>query len=590
MERLLALRHYNRIFGRRRHLPDPHVTHARGHRTRRTTMETTPPDYTKWTNADLIQRVTALESQLRAQNAAHIKQALTKPRKPPKKFDTSKYRTRLVAFKFAYLGRRYNGFEWHANNKTRLPTVEEELWKALTKTKLIFPDFKSSNEEEVCWDGCEYSKCGRTDKGVSAFGQVIGIRVRSNQPKPKRDEDLIVNQQATEDGGDVEADSHSSDASEIAWDSVKDELPYLQMLNRVLPSDIRMLAWCPHPPPNFSARYNCRERRYRYFFTNPAYPPLPNERRHGGDGGAWLDLDAMQQAAKKLEGLHDFRNFCNVDGGKQISDFRRRIYHASIEKVEADQSAGAFLQRTPFPNSATSPNGVATHGPSPQLYYFDVRGSAFLWHQVRRMVAVLFLVGQGYESPTVIDDLVDAEKYPGRPVYDMAADIPLVLWDCIFPDPSDTKADDHGIEANRGYDDAVQWHYIGDDVGSAGGAARNSTGIEDRKYGRLGIMEDLWTLWQKYKMNEHLAASLMDVVARQGNISSIGLSAEVRGAADTTDRVFEGTGEPRPVGKYIKLSQRACMESPDILNARYAARKGITPRAERDSTPADADE
>lgn len=553
-------------------------------------MDSNPPDYTKWSNADLVQRVTALESQLRAQNIAHTKKASAKPQKPPKKFDSSKYNTRLVAFKFAYLGRRYNGFEWHANNKTRLPTVEEELWKAMMKTRLIFPEFKSSNEEEVCWDGCEYSKCGRTDKGVSAFGQVIGIRVRSNRPKPTQREELAADQHATENGDDFAGDSHSNEASEIAWDSVKDELPYLQMLNRVLPSDIRMLAWCPNPPPNFSARYNCRERRYRYFFTNPAYAPLPHESRSGGSRGAWLDIEAMQQAAKKLEGLHDFRNFCNVDGGKQISDFRRRIYHASIEKVEADQAAGAFLEREPFVNHENEQNGIAAHGSLPKMYYFDVRGSAFLWHQVRRMVAVLFLVGQGFEAPGVVDELVDAEKYPGRPVYDMAADIPLVLWDCVFPDPSDAKADDHGIETNSGYSDSVQWYYIGDEAGNAGGPARSSTGIEDRKYGRLGIMEDLWTLWQKYKMNEHLAASLMDVVAGQGRDCRATSLSEEQSRADTTDRVFEGTGEARTVGKYTVLSRRACMESPDILNARYAARKGIAPRAEGNGMLEDADE
>ena len=30
-----------------------------------------------------------------------------------------------------------------------------------------------------------------------------------------------------------------------------------------------------------------------------------------------------------------------------------------------------------------------------------IKGTAFLWHQVRCMVAVLFLIGQGLESPSV---------------------------------------------------------------------------------------------------------------------------------------------------------------------------------------------
>lgn len=42
--------------------------------------------------------------------------------------------------------------------------VQGELFKALVKTRLIAPDADIS-----C---LQYSRCGRTDKGVSALGQV----------------------------------------------------------------------------------------------------------------------------------------------------------------------------------------------------------------------------------------------------------------------------------------------------------------------------------------------------------------------------------------------------------------------------------
>nr|GFC59333.1 tRNA pseudouridine(38/39) synthase isoform X2 [Tanacetum cinerariifolium] len=42
------------------------------------------------------------------------------------------------------------------------PTVESELFKALEKTRLVLSDKK----------GLQYSRCGRTDKGVSSVGQV----------------------------------------------------------------------------------------------------------------------------------------------------------------------------------------------------------------------------------------------------------------------------------------------------------------------------------------------------------------------------------------------------------------------------------
>jgi tRNA pseudouridine38/39 synthase len=36
------------------------------------------------------------------------------------------------------------------------------------------------------------------------------------------------------------------------------------------------------------------------------------------------------------------------------------------------------------------------------VWVMRVKGTAFLWHQVRCMAAVLFMVGYGHEAPAVI--------------------------------------------------------------------------------------------------------------------------------------------------------------------------------------------
>lgn len=41
-----------------------------------------------------------------------------------------------------------------------------------------------------------------------------------------------------------------------------------------------------------------------------------------------------------------------------------------------------------------------------------IEGQAFLWHQVRAVMAVLFLVGEGKEQPDIVATLLDVEKYP----------------------------------------------------------------------------------------------------------------------------------------------------------------------------------
>ncbi|XP_044176009.1 tRNA pseudouridine(38/39) synthase-like [Acropora millepora] len=59
-------------------------------------------------------------------------------------------------------------------------------------------------------------------------------------------------------------------------------------------------------------------------------------------------------------------------------------------------------------------------------------GSAFLWHQVRCMVAVLLMIGQNLENTEVIDWMLDIKQCPRRPQYNMASEIPLVLYDCAY--------------------------------------------------------------------------------------------------------------------------------------------------------------
>ena len=76
---------------------------------------------------------------------------------------------------------------------------------------------------------------------------------------------------------------------------------------------------------------------------------------------------------------------------------------------------------------------------SPEYYVFDLQGTAFLWHQVRCMFAILYLIGQKREDPAVIDALLninEEEKEKGRPNYDYAPEANLVLFDCSFSEDS----------------------------------------------------------------------------------------------------------------------------------------------------------
>lgn len=340
----------------------------------------------------------------------------------------------------------------------------------------------------------------------------------------------------------------------LDFDPIKDEIAYPQVLNRLLPPDIRILAWCPAPPVDFSARFSCRERRYKYFFTQPAFAPLPGIDPGGKEvKTGWLDIGAMQEAASHFVGTHDWRNFCKVDPGKQISNFDRAIYRADIEEIDPRSVSPGYVNGPAFaPAHLASAPGASDTASLPKIYTFNLHGSAFLWHQVRHMVAVLFLVGQGLEPTTITRDLLDVEKTPRRPRYEMAVDTPLVLWDCIFP-----YADDEERK------DALDWVYVGD--GHSGG---------EGKFGVAGLMDDLWKVWRERKIDEMLAGSLMDIVARQGlrDLTNLTGLKEMKGWR--SQKVFDGDDAPRLHGNYVPIMKKPLLESVDEINERHALRKG----------------
>ncbi|OQV03407.1 hypothetical protein CLAIMM_08455 [Cladophialophora immunda] len=626
----------------------------------------TDANYASYTTADLVARITTLERQLREQTA--LLASLTQTTKPPpwsitaetastttttqqtvpsrnrsrsprraRAFNPALYSTRHIALKFAYIGSRYGGYE-HANgNLTPQPTIEEVLWKALRKARLISPELAEGTDQsydvvwaedkrreryvkragqgggegegkvrlDLSWEGCQYSKCGRTDRGVSAFGQVIGVRVRSNralgtsrEPPSKESVEKGDGRQADteqqngqEEGEDdtmpsIDATDLVADHHAKPFDPVKDELPYISLLNSILPPDIRVLAWCPSPPPTFDARFSCRERRYKYFFTNPAFCPTPGPlglQRADGKGSAsvregWLDIEKMREAARKLVGVHDFRNLCKIDASKQMPNCVRRVTFADV--VEFPETGTMFLEYQGL-NQTGLVSSVLGNGVSPALaggpkvYTFCVHGTAFLWHQVRCMVAILFLVGQGLEEPSIIDELLDIEKNPRRPTYEMADDAPLVLWDCIFPD-NDTG--DGGM-----LEDSLGWLYAGD-AATVPALTTNST-KNDGKFGTGSVIDELWTQWRDAKMQELLAGSLLDLAISQGDGTPLKRGATRDGprrAGGRSQKVFDGSSRARISGRYVPVMKKPRMDTLEVLNAKWAKSREARDKAKEE--------
>lgn len=324
------------------------------------------------TKEELISRVVSLEKhvkQLRnviAKNSnSEMPEVLNEQKTNKKKFEFAKFKRRHVLLKVCYFGWDYMGF---AVQEDAGKTIESELFAALLRTRLI-ESRQISN----------YHRCGRTDRGVSAFSQVISLDLRTN---------------LSEGDGIFTPEEYTGNNTNVK----STEIDYCHILNRNLPDDIKVTAWAPAPILNYSARFDCEGRTYRYFFPR---------------GG--LDITRMEAGGSRLLGEHDFRNFCKMDVNNGVVNYMRRIDQLTVTCVLRDNP------------------GVDSPYDMCQL---TIVGKAYLWHQIRCIVSVLFLVGEGKEETSVIDELLDVKSNPCRPSYGMASDLPLNLFDCQFNDIS----------------------------------------------------------------------------------------------------------------------------------------------------------
>lgn len=80
------------------------------------------------------------------------------------------FESKKFALKICYLGHLYDGMALQLETEN---TVEEYLFKCMHTLNLI----------ETPRPGADYTRAGRTDKGVSAMGNVIALKLRTKNRK-----------------------------------------------------------------------------------------------------------------------------------------------------------------------------------------------------------------------------------------------------------------------------------------------------------------------------------------------------------------------------------------------------------------------
>jgi tRNA pseudouridine38-40 synthase len=227
---------------------------------------------------------------------------------------------RYLKLTIAYDGTDFHGWQMQ-KSKT---TVQGEIVSVLRRL----------TQEEVQLNGS-----GRTDSGVHALGQVANFRTHS----------LLS---ATE---------------------------FQRALNALLPMSIRIVA-AEETGPAFNARFSAKGKIYRYrIYRGKVVPPF-----------LWryvlhypfpLDEEAMNDAAGRFVGVHDFSSFAASTGSEDDDKERnmvREIYASELKRTEDGEEL-----------------------------WFTVHGHSFLRYMVRKMVGTLLEVGRGKLAPSDIDKLFE---------------------------------------------------------------------------------------------------------------------------------------------------------------------------------------
>jgi tRNA pseudouridine38-40 synthase len=212
-----------------------------------------------------------------------------------------------------YDGTNYCGWQRQPN----APSVQAEVERALARV------LGGTHHNLVA--------SGRTDSGVHALGQVCSFRTQVERPAS----------------------------------SVRDGL------NALMPHDIA----CVHAQvaaPDFHARFSAAGKLYRYVLrVHPARSALRS-------GRVWqsrwsLDLDAMRQGLRLLEGTHDFTSYRAA--GCAAKSPVRRVDHCDLRRVEDE-------------------------------VWIEIYGQGFLRHMVRNIVGTAAVVGRGRQPAQWMGELL----------------------------------------------------------------------------------------------------------------------------------------------------------------------------------------
>ncbi|KAG7476381.1 hypothetical protein MATL_G00082270 [Megalops atlanticus] len=181
--------------------------------------------------------------------------------------EEKRFPKKKVALLLAYSGKGYYGMQRHVGSPFK--TIEDELVTALVKAGCI-PESHVTDMKKMT-----FQRCARTDKGVSAAGQVVSLKL---------------------------------------W--LIDDI--ISKINAHLPAHIRVLG-LRRVTRSFNAKLNCDARSYSYLLPTVAFAPKEQD---PDDVGFRLEREALRRVNRLFslyEGTHSFHNFTSQKGPRNPS-------------------------------------------------------------------------------------------------------------------------------------------------------------------------------------------------------------------------------------------------------------------------------
>ncbi len=146
----------------------------------------------------------------------------------------------------------------------------------------------------------------------------------------------------------------------------------LNALNGTLPEDIYIHS-SEEVGENFHARFDARERTYRYFI---ALKPTSIGRQYQWYVKYDLDMDAMNRVGQQILGEQDFQSFAKTEA--DVEHHRCTVLKSKWTKTQA-------------------------------MMIYEVRANRFLHGMVRALVGTMVDIGRGYIPITQFQEIMDAK-------------------------------------------------------------------------------------------------------------------------------------------------------------------------------------